>query len=99
MAPVQRTMIFDANVDGTATLPGLGGFLRAHRQQIVALWLDGMRSLPVARDLPVDTLINPLPALISPLVAALELAEPRQSAEAARAPADHAIRRLTLGFQ
>src|SRR3954470_12990038 len=91
-------MIFAANVDGTTGLPGLGGFLRARRQQIVALWLEGMRSLPAARDLPVDELINHLPALLSHLVATLELAEPQQSAEAARAPADHAIRRLSLGF-
>src|SRR6185436_8591976 len=84
--------------DSPEAVPRLCEFLRSRHQQIVEAWLERVRSVSPARDLPAPMLIDHLPAILNRVasIMACDGGDPRAGLE--EMPEAHAIDRLDRGF-
>lgn len=82
---------------GTSNFPRIGAFIRDNRERIIAHWEHQARQLPTASKVEHPRLINHLPELLDLIVNLLN--DPTRITDAlARAPEEHALQRLDLGF-
>lgn len=82
----------------TQSTPRLSEFLRARHQEIVEAWLQDVRSVSPAHDLPAPALIDHLPAILARVATVMERGPEGSPADLETMPESHAIDRLGRGF-
>lgn len=73
-------------------------FLRGHQEEIIRNWTSRMRSLAPARDLSTAAIVDHLPQILARLADVVESVHTGKSVSLENLPYDHAVDRLSRGF-
>jgi len=84
--------------DGAETATRLCDLLRSRQQDIIDDWVQRVRSVSPAHDLPAPTLIDHLPRILTRMAAMMEHEPGATPVDLATMPESHAIDRLGRGF-
>jgi RsbT co-antagonist protein rsbRD N-terminal domain len=80
------------------SLRGLGDFIRSSLDALVVEWTERVRKLSPARELSQPVLVDHLPQILARIAAMVDAVHTGAQVQLAEAPKNHAIDRLSRGF-